>query len=88
MELTLDLRFQKLRTPFTEQHDGLLRAIVSEAKALKCLLSDDLDAIIHRSVKVFDLDHVELRFFSEAIDSDGTNQVRVNSSIICPSIDY
>ncbi|KAL5964561.1 hypothetical protein TSMEX_007680, partial [Taenia solium] len=67
---------QKLRVLFGEQHDGLLRAIWSEVKALKCLLGDDLDTIIRRSVKVIDLDHLELRFISEGVDSGGANQTR------------
>ncbi|KAL5109547.1 hypothetical protein TcWFU_010057 [Taenia crassiceps] len=66
---------QKPCIPSGEQHDGLLRAILSEAKALKCLLSEDLDAIIRRSVKVIDLDHLELHFVSKDVVGGNANQM-------------
>ncbi|VDM33398.1 unnamed protein product [Hydatigera taeniaeformis] len=59
---------QRLRLPSGEQQGGLPRAIWREVKALKCLLSDDLDTILRRSVKVIDVDHLELHFVS----SDGS----------------
>ncbi|CDS43273.1 autophagy protein 2 B [Echinococcus multilocularis] len=66
---------QKLRMPSGEQQDVLSQAVWREVKALKCLLGDDLNVIIHRSVKVIDLDNLELRFVSKGVDSDGANQM-------------